>query len=159
MIWKKNRTTPFSSFGSLTLNGNATFTPQDTITITANLNADAGTLAGTQNISVAGSVSGNGDINLTGGTLTLSSVGVFQSDTNWDFNNLTVGNTATTYGLGAGTVTLAGQLTIGVNASLYAGATKNWRFASATTPISFGASGTFYAESSKASYISPTGVN
>lgn len=153
----KTITTGGSSFGSLTLGGAATFTPQDSVTITANLNANNGTLAGTQNINVAGNVSGSGDINLTGGTMTLTGTGIFSSDTNWDLNNITTGNSATVYGQGSGTVTIAGVLTLGASSQFNAGA-KNWIMTGSGTPISFGALANFNAETSKVTYSSASGI-
>ncbi len=154
----KTITTGGSSFGGLTLGGAATFTPQDTLTVTANLTVNNGTLAGTQNINVAASLSGNGDVNLTGGTLTLTGSGVFNSETNWDFNNISISNGALYYGQGGGSVTIAGQLTTGVSSDFYAGSSKNWIMAGAGTPISIGALAGFNAETSKFTYTSATGI-
>lgn len=154
----KTITSGGSSFGSITLAGPATFTPQDTLTLTANLNVNSGTLAGTQNINVGASVSGDGDINLTGGTLTVTTGGIFGGTAiAWDINNLSFAASTTVVGAGSGTVTVASVLSVGATASFDAG-DLDWVLAGNGTPLTFGALSNFTSNTSTFRYTSPTGI-
>ncbi len=154
----KTITSGGSSFGSITLGGAATFTPQDTLTLTANLNVNSGTLAGTQNVNVGSSVSGDGDINLTGGTFTITTGGLFGgSAIAWDFNNLTFGGGSSITTSATGSTTITGVLSVGAAASFDAG-DLDWNLAGSGTPLTFGAGSSFNSNTSKFTYTSPTGV-
>jgi alpha-tubulin suppressor-like RCC1 family protein len=93
----------------------------------------AGTLGGSlADIVVKGSdVTGNGIINLFGGTFRLEGTGSFGGATDWTFNNLIFGDgttSATTTKSGANMVTCSGNLTIANNHTLAAG-TGIWNLA------------------------------
>lgn len=160
----KTITSGGSSFGGVTFNGSATWTPQDTMTLAANLGLDASgaILTGTQNINVTGSVTGPGQINLTGGTFTHSGTSYFSNDvTYWNFNNLTFSGVETDHAaIGSGSVTVSGQLSLpSSGATLHAGA-LNWILAGSGTPFTIGALALgLDAENSKFTYTSSTGVS
>ena len=154
----KNITSGGSSFGSVTLAGNATFTPQDTLTLTANLNVNNGILAGTQNINVGASVNGDGFINLSGGTFTVTTGGVFGgTGIDWGFNNLAFAGSSNIVSIGSGSVTVYNVLSVGALAAFDAG-DLDWTLAGSGTPLTFGASASFTSNTSKFIYTSPTGV-
>jgi hypothetical protein len=125
---------------------------QSSNSINGDLTMTAGTLATANSITVSGGdVTGNGDINITGGTFTVSGAGNFGGDTAWDFNNLTFsGGSQTTTGTGsaAGTITVAGVLTISSSHTLAAGSNKVWILSGTGTP--FVATGVFTASSGSA---------
>ncbi len=110
-----------SAFYNLTLSGSGgEWTPQAALAVTNDLSVSAGTLAGTNNVNVTGTVTGAGTINLTGGTFTQSvgsneDFGTSSGSNNWTFNNLTFaaqidGQTITTVS-GTGGITVTGVMT------------------------------------------------
>ena len=98
----------------------------------------AGTLSGTNDWYVAdGNVSGNGVINLTGGTFTLgNSNGTFGGNTAWTFNNLVIGDalTRSSSASGSGSVTVTGTFTITTNMTFDAGS-KTYILSGTGTPF------------------------
>ena len=119
-----------SAFYSLTFNGSGgEWTPGAAVTALNDLTMTAGSLLGTQNVSVTGHVQGtNGVINLTGGTfthrLTLSgnkNFGTTSGSAAWTFSGLTfandsaicTGRNSTTQTGGTGGITVTGILNIG----------------------------------------------
>jgi len=115
------------SLYDLVLNGSgSTVTPNGGVTITNDLTMTAGTLNGTQNITVNGHVAGTaGIISLTGGTFeqriaAAKNFGSTSGSTAWSFSSLTFSNahassplTVTTQTGGSGGVTIGSVLRIG----------------------------------------------
>ena len=117
----KNITTTGSSFYNLIINGSGgEFQPQDAMVVTNDLTVTAGTLSGTNNVTVNGAAVGTaGVINLTGGTFEHSvssskNFGPTTASTNWTFTNLTFGNSA---GVAPVTITAQNCSTCGVTVS------------------------------------------
>ena len=119
-----------SSFYNLTFNGaSGDWTPNAAIAVTNTLTMTAGSLLGTQNVTVNGNVAGtNGIINLTGGTfkqrpISHANFGTTSGSSAWTFNNLTFSfndppicpsdYTVTTQTGGSGGITVAGVLQLG----------------------------------------------
>ncbi len=116
-----------NAFYNLTINGSGTFTAGVDVTATHNLAVTAGTLAGTNNVTVNGDATGAGTVNLTGGTFlqrvaAAQNFGANSGSNDWTFNNLSFENssssdrTVTIAGTGTGQVIVSGTLTVG-NAS------------------------------------------
>jgi len=137
------------------------------LTINADMRVIAGTVQGTQSISIAGGdldCSGTcGSINMTGGTVTLSgtgNLGTTSLASNWTFDSLTFSGTTTAQG--TGTITVNETLTISASQSFNAGA-KTYALTDADgcacTPFSIGASATFTAASSMFQYTSTAATN
>lgn len=140
------------NFDSLTFNGSGGgWSPAAALAVDVDLTMTAGTLSGTQNITVNGAVVGTaGSIVLTGGTFTqrvgaAKNFGTTSGSTAWSFSNLTLSNSAgtsstvTTQSGGTGSITVAGTLTVG-SGSDAAGTTldlanRTWIF-TGTSPIS-----------------------
>ncbi len=140
------------NFDSLTFNGSGGgWSPTAALAVDVDLTLTAGTLSGTQNVTVTGAVAGTaGSIALTGGTFTqrvgaAKNFGTTSGSTAWSFSNLTFSNSAgtsstvTTQSGGTGSISVAGTLTIG-NGSDTAGTTldlanRTWIF-TGTSPIS-----------------------
>lgn len=112
------------------VNGAATVQPDAAVIIANDLTMTAGTLSGTQNITVNGTVQGTaGIISLTGGTFEQrlltgglsKNFGTTSGSTAWTFNDLTFGNgcticasaTVTTQTGGTGGITISGVLRVG----------------------------------------------
>ncbi len=118
-----------SDFNSLTFSGTGgQWTLNDPVSIGSTLTVTAGTLLGAVDVTVNGSVMGNGTngtINLSGGTfeqrvaLNQQFGSHIAGTNNWTFNNLTFSNssaanrTITTSPLGTGRIIVNGDLTIG----------------------------------------------
>ncbi len=116
-------------FYNLTFGGAGGWSASSTLEIGNDLNVNAGTLSGTNDITVNGSVKTtgtNGTVTLTGGTFTQrvgatgKTIGTnVATATNWTFNNLTFSNssgsdlTIQTNSLGTGQLIVNGTLTIG----------------------------------------------
>ncbi len=140
------------NFDSLTFNGSGGgWSPTAALAVDVDLTMTAGTLSGTQNVTVNGAVAGTaGSLALTGGTFTqrvasAKNFGTTSGSTAWSFNNLTFSNSAgssstvTTQSGGTGSIAVAGTLTVG-NGSDSAGTTfdlsnRTWIF-TGTSPIS-----------------------
>ncbi len=120
--------TSSSSFYDLTFSGSGgEWTPSAAVNISNDLTMTAGSLLGTQNITVAGHVQGTaGVINLTGGTFkqrasSSKNFSTTSGSTAWIFTNLTFSNstggigttTFTTQTGGSGALTVSGVLAIG----------------------------------------------
>jgi hypothetical protein len=120
-----------SAFYNLIFNGSGgEWTPNAAVAVTNDVTMTAGTLLGTQNITVNGNVAGTaGAFNLTGGTFeqrpnnTGKNFGTTSGTTSWTFNNLTFsdscsgactgGNiTITTQTGGSGGITVSGILMV-----------------------------------------------
>jgi hypothetical protein len=143
------------SGSKLIINTNDTFTPDGTVTVNGDLIVMSGaTLNGTSNVTVKGGyATGEGTINLTGGTFTLDGAGYFGGNSNWTFYNLTFGgdsNVETTVATGTGEITVSNVLTIGQNQTLNAGS-KKWNLLGTGTP--FVINGNFNASNSTFTYI------
>jgi len=140
-------TTTLSGTGSITANGN--------LTVAANQ-----TLTGSKDITVnGGNATGDGPINLTGGTFTLDDTGNFGGASGWTFYDLTFGDgtdQSTTTAASSGNVTSTNVLTISDNQYLKAG-TITWRLSGSGTP--FVITGIFQAESSIFKYIATSATN
>jgi len=117
-----------SDFNTVLFNGAGVFTLGSNLEAAADFTVTAGTVAGTNNITVAGNVTGNGTnglINMTGGTFTqrvaaAQTFGTNAAGTNvWTFNHLTFSNssgvdrTVTVNGTGTGQLVINGVLGIG----------------------------------------------
>ncbi|OHA56554.1 MAG: hypothetical protein A2441_02165 [Candidatus Veblenbacteria bacterium RIFOXYC2_FULL_42_11] len=121
--------------GNLGTSGTVSWTTSSDIVVTGDLTVDTGTsLAGTNNITVnGGDVTGDGDINLTGGTVIINTAGNFGGATAWDFYNLTIGaaGNAITTATGAGGITVTNILTIDTGDTLDAKG-KTWTLSNAS---------------------------
>lgn len=118
-----------SSFYTVVFSGSGgEWTPNAAVAITNNLTMTAGTLLGTQNVTVNNNVAGtNGVINLTGGTflqrpVTSANFGTTSGSAAWTFNDLTFSFNdpapcfdlaITTQTGGTGGITVAGVLQLG----------------------------------------------
>jgi hypothetical protein len=128
------------NFDTVVFNGsNGGWSFADSTTIDVDLTMTAGTLSGTSSTTVnGGDVTGDGDINLTGGTFLLDTAGNFGGATAWDFSTLTFGDgsgATTTTTTGAGGVTVSTSLTIAANQTLDAKG-KTWTLSGTTgTPL------------------------
>ncbi|MEK7535302.1 MAG: hypothetical protein AAB563_02790, partial [Patescibacteria group bacterium] len=125
-----------SSFYNLTFNGSGgEWTPSAAVAVTNDLTMTAGSLLGTQNITVNGNVAGTaGIISLTGGTFTqrvaaAKNFGTTSGSTAWTFSSLTFSNshaslpfTVTTSTGGSGGITVSSILLVGASGDA-AGAT------------------------------------
>jgi hypothetical protein len=104
-------TTTCTSTNSITVNGNLTVTSNHTLT-------------GSKSFTVnGGNATGDGVINLTGGTFLLDGTGNFGGASNWNFYNLTFGDgvgVATTTKTGNGDIIVSNVLTISANQTLNA---------------------------------------
>ncbi|MBI2448391.1 hypothetical protein HYV44_02415 [Candidatus Microgenomates bacterium] len=136
-----------SSFNNIIFNGSGgEWTPGSAVNLNGDLTMTAGTLLGTQNITVAGGdVTGDGAITLTGGTfkVTGASGTGFGGATAWSFSSLTFGDgadSATTTATGSGGITVSSVLTIDATHTLDA-AGKIWTLSGTTDP--FVKTGTF----------------
>ncbi|NTU98483.1 hypothetical protein HGA64_00535, partial [Candidatus Falkowbacteria bacterium] len=93
---------------------------------------------GTTSLAVnGGSVTGNGTINLTNGTFTLTGNGSLGGNTAWTFSSLTLGNGATvasTTKAGTGNITASGVVTVSLNHNLIAGGVT-WSLTGGGTPL------------------------
>ena len=126
------------------------------------LTSTAGTIVGTQNLTIGGGdfVCGAtcGSISLTGGTTNLSGTGNFGTDGktyNWTFYDLTFGDGAAEVSTsqGTGTITVSNVLTIAGSHELNAG-NKTWTLSKSGTGAGkpLVATGTFTASTSTVSY-------
>jgi hypothetical protein len=111
-----------SNFDSVTFNGTGGgWSFSAAVTIDGDLTMTAGTLSGTNNITVSGGdITGtNGSINLTGGTTTLSGTGNLgpTGTGTYTFYNLTLSGTTATTTL-AGAITVSNDLSIGTDRTL-----------------------------------------
>ena len=145
--------TALSDFYNLTMNGSGgVWTVSSPSTITNDVQVNAGTLAGATNITIqGGDFSGDGTVNMTGGTVTLSGTGFFGGASNWTFNNLTLGaggNGVTTKS-GIGNTTLSGVLTVATNHELEAGS-ANWTLTGSGAV--FAVTGLFSADTSTTTF-------
>jgi hypothetical protein len=141
--------------GDLLMMSSSTLTANNSVTVNGDLSISSGaTLNGTSSVTVnGGDATGDGTINLTGGTFTLDGAGYFGGNSNWTFYNLTFGgdsNVETTVATGTGEITVSGVLTIGANQTLNAGS-KKWNLLGLGTP--FVINGNFNASSSTFTYI------
>lgn len=140
----------------LIINSNDTFTPGGDVYILADPNGDllvmsGATLSGTNDIYVhGGDVTGDGTINLTGGTFQVdTNSGDFGGNTDWTFYDLRIGdgsNTCTTTATGTGGITVTNSLVIDQYQTLNAGS-KTWTL-SGTGGVPFAINGTFNGETS-----------
>jgi hypothetical protein len=145
--------------GDLLMMSSSTLTANNSVTVNGDLSISSGaTLNGTSSVTVnGGDATGEGTINLTGGTFTLDGAGYFGGNSNWTFYNLTFGgdsNVETTVATGTGEITLSNVLTIGQNQTLNAGS-KKWKLLGLGTP--FVINGNFNASSSTFTYIGQSG--
>ena len=132
----KTITSAGDSFYNLTFNGSGgAWTPQDALVATNDLTMTAGTLSGTQNVTVNGSVAGTaGIISLTGGTfeqrvIADKNFGTTSGSTAWTFSDLTFSNsctsicnpqnTVTTQTGATGGITVSGVLRVGKSGDTY----------------------------------------
>ncbi len=139
---------PSSPFYDVTFSGSGGWTIASSTVVTNALAVNAGSVVGTANVTVEnGALSGNGSVALTGGTVTLYSGGMFGGSTAWSFNNLTLGNggMGTTSKSGAGSVAIAGVLTVSANHVLEAGSVP-WTLSGSGAPLVV--SGSFSAQTS-----------
>ena len=131
-------------------------------TLNGDLTMTAGTLSGTNNISVyGGDVTGNGTINLTGGTFMVDGqvTNGFGGNTSWTFYNLTFGDgsgSTSTIASGSGEIIITNILTIAANQELNA-ASKTWTLSGTGTP--FVINGTFTPYNSTFSYTGDGSTN
>ena len=147
------------TFSTLTFGtgSTGTTTAQSTGTTTVSSNfsvASSHILNGSKNFVVSGgNTTGNGVINLAGGTFLLDSVGDFGGTSDWTFYNLNFGDgsgTATTTALNSATTTISHILTIDTSQILNAGSSKVWILSGSNTP--FVKNGTFNYETSTFKY-------
>ena len=131
-----NITSAGQSFYNLIIDDTGdSITPQDALSVTNDLTMTAGTLNGTQNVTVNGNVAGTaGIISLTGGTFTqrvaaAKNFGTTSGSTAWTFSSLTFSNshaslpfTVTTSTGGSGGITVSSILLVGASGDA-AGAT------------------------------------
>ncbi len=104
-----------SAFYNLVFNGSGgEWTPSAAVAVSNDLTVTAGSLLGTQNLTVSGGdITGNGTINLTSpSTTTLTSDGNFGGATAWTFYTLKFGNTSTLVPVETVTATGAGGITV-----------------------------------------------
>lgn len=111
-----------SNFHNLTFNGASggwSFT--SAVILGGDLVVTAGTLSGTQDLTVNGAdATGNGTINLSGGTFAIDGTGTLGGSTAWTFNNLTFGDGsgATTTTASSSQKNVSGNLTVAANQTL-----------------------------------------
>lgn len=135
----KNITSNGSTFDDIVFNNAlGAWQPLDDLTINGNLAVVAGSLVGNKDVTVrGGSVTGNGAINFVYGTFSLYGTGSFGSETNWHFYNLSFGNgantSATTKHL-TNAITVAGVLNIRPNHTLNSG-DSTWTLTGKGTPF------------------------
>jgi endonuclease/exonuclease/phosphatase family metal-dependent hydrolase len=139
------------TYNHLTLGGATAenYVPEGAVIVSNDLTLNAnGTLSGTQNVTVSGAATGDGAINLTGGTFThsVTSSKNFGGDTAWTFSTLVLtGDGGTTAATGTGGITVSSVLNNHNQHTLNAGS-KTWTLSGTGTP--FVASGTFTASTS-----------
>jgi hypothetical protein len=119
-----------NDFNNILFNGSGGIWSFTNRTVLAgDLTMTAGTLSGTDSISVSGGdVTGDGTINLTGGTFMLDGAGNFGGATGWVFKNLVFGDgsgSTTTTATGTGSISVTGKQIIAPNQTLNAGS-KTW---------------------------------
>jgi hypothetical protein len=147
------------NFDSVTFNGSGgDWTPQAATTLDVDLTMTAGTLKGTQNITVKGAVAGTaGIINLTGGTFNQSvaanqNFGTTSGTAVWTFSTLqfsqTTGTPTITAQGGTGVIN-ATNLTISASTT-FSAASRTYNITGSGTPVTI--SGSFTASSSTVSY-------
>lgn len=135
-----------NSFYNLTFNGSGgDWTPSAAVTVTNDLTMTAGSLLGTNNVTVNGNVTGTaGVITLTSGTFeqrvaSSKSFSTSSGSTVWTFNNLTLSNSSgsgvtITTGAGTGTQLISGNLLIGksgdTGATTWDAGSRTWTLSS-----------------------------
>jgi hypothetical protein len=134
--------------------GTTTCTSTNSITVNGNLTVSSShTLTGSKSFTVnGGDATGDGVINLTGGTFLLDGTGNFGGASNWNFYNLTFGDgvgVATTNKTGNGNITVSNVLTISTNQTLNA-SSQTWTLSGGGTP--FVINGTFNSQTSTFKY-------
>jgi len=149
------------NFHNVTFNGSGGgWSFSSAVTLAGDLTVTAGTLSGTNNITVNdGDATGNGTINLTGGTFLLDGAGNFGGDTAWTFSGLTFGDgsgVTSSTATGSGGVTISGVLTIATNQTFDA-SSKTYTLSGSGTPLVV--SGTFTANTSTTQYTSTSATN
>lgn len=105
-----------------------TILPNNTFAAGANVISNKievlGTLSGTDNITITGGyLTGNGTVNMTGGTVLIDGTGNFGGNTNWTFNNLTLGDgigSSSTIATGSGNITITNSFSLASNQTFYA---------------------------------------
>ncbi len=143
---------PRSSFNDVVFSGaGATWNLQANTTVLGDALMTAGTLIGTLNFTVGGTLTGDGMVALTGGIATVQTSGAFGGASDWSFNALTLGNgsAGTTTKSGAGNVTVNGTLTVASAHRLEAGSV-NWILKGASPSLTV--SGTFVAQTSTTTF-------
>jgi hypothetical protein len=134
--------------------GTTTCTSTNSITVSSDLTVSSNhTLTGSKSFTVnGGDATGDGVINLTGGTFLLDGTGNFGGASNWSFYNLTFGDgvgAATTNKTGNGNITVSNVLTISANQTLNA-SSQTWTLSGGGTP--FVINGTFNSQTSTFKY-------
>ncbi len=158
-----------SAFYDLIFSGtNGEWTPGAALTATDDLTVTAGSLLGTNNVTVnGGDATGDGVVTLTSGTFVIKGIGNLGGNTDWTFNNLTIGNnsgTTTTTATGTGAINLGNTLTldggIASAATLNCGS-KTWNLTgNVASPLGTGAGAigqTFTAQTSTFNYTGNNG--
>jgi len=128
------------------------------LTIANDADMLAGTLEGASDVTVeSGALAGDGEVAMTGGTVTLETGGSFGGTTDWTFNNLTLGDGVggSTTKVGSGSVTTNGILTVSAGHTLNAGGSE-WVLMGAGNALSV--SGTFNADTSTTTYATTTNM-
>ncbi|MEK7537927.1 MAG: hypothetical protein AAB619_03070, partial [Patescibacteria group bacterium] len=143
-----------SNFDSVTFSGTGGgWSFSSAVILDVDLTMTAGTLSGTNNVTVnGGDATGAGTINLTGGTFLIDGAGNFGSTTSWTFSSLTFGDgvgTATTTAASTSTITVTSVMTIAASQTLSAGS-KTYTLSGSGTP--FVVSGTFTRATSTVNY-------
>jgi|GEM_PF-4099236 len=164
-------------FNNLTLNGSSgIYTVNDAASVSGDLTITAGTLSGTNNVTVNGNVAGPGTISLTGGLFeqrvaASKNFGTGSGTNNWSFNDLKFSNSTSsgitiTTTAGTGTETVKGTLTLGGGSDSAGGTTtldagsRSWTLSGTTgTPFVLNSSpaASFTASSSTFSYTGDNG--
>ena len=153
------------SFYNLTFNGTGGSWSLDgiaglaTTTVTNTLSLSAGELQGAGDLVVqSGNLSGNGTVNMVGGTVRLEGTGNLGNNNAWQFYDLTLGSSTsnTVTKTGSGTTTVTHVLTLPANTTLLAGS-SSWILSGGGTP--FILAGTLTAQSAPFSYTSTSATN
>ncbi len=128
-----------SAFYNLHVDGDATFAPQSAMLVSNDLQVNAGTLSGANNITInGGDATGNGVINMTAGTFLVDGTGDVGGSLDWNFYDITFGDgtgTATTTNIGDGSnLIVAHVMTIAANQTYEQGA-NNVILTASGTPL------------------------
>ena len=147
------------TFNNIVFNGaGGVWNIDEALTAEYNFSVNAGTTTGTSSVTVLkGIVTGDGEINFTGGTVSINESGNFGGANDWAFANLTLGDgsNATTTKIGANDITIRNVLTISSNHVLEAG-DDIWTFVGTGTV--FTPTGVFNPQTSTTTYASTSAM-